>query len=251
MQLSDTTTPANGLLQQYELRTVGLGQVTGSSKKKAEFMACINNAADIVEYHINKANGESPFDDRNHGTMPVRTYGLVDGWNSVVMDEDITRVYKVEIHDATKDAEEGWSTLPFQYAKDREEDRFGNDQDTPTSYWREGTSIVFSCPVDTSKTDKYRFTYSRNAFKFDFDVPTTIPGFNVRLHPVLYFLAIRTWALEKNKDGSKRGLIELCDREIGDTVKPYMGYFDMIYDMYSNFDNSAGQFIGRPEVNLG
>jgi hypothetical protein len=233
MQLvfSDTTNKESGIIQGIEALTLGYGKISGNSSELAFFTQQVNLAKVKVAEWMRQHSGQAPTDDINNGaTLPIEAYDTEDDQQDYGLDTDVKVVKRVECHDATKAATEGWYDLDFTHPADLPEDRFAGPSGTPSSYSVEGRSIVFDVPVDTDLVDQYRLTYDRNMHAFVVGDTTATSGFPDIIDPLLIWLPVRVWANMNNKDGNKNGLIAICNQEVGDNPYQPSGLYKTLID---------------------
>lgn len=196
MVFSDTTNK-NGIVQMCEqITSIGDGNISGNTVKLAYFTTLINNWLNMVSLWIHEVQGEWPYDDQNHGDFPEEVFDFVDNQQdyglSTSGEINGWTLKKVEVRDATT---LDYSTLNFVYSKDIPENYDGSDKGKPIGFWLSGGSIIFNCPVDVAKADKYRLTYDRQAHPFTVSDTTAEPGFNSDFHIILAYGPSMEYAL--------------------------------------------------------
>lgn len=246
MQFSNITSKA-GLIQSIEqITNLGDANISGVTLKLAYFTNLINSWLHIVTHWIQEVDGEWTYDDANHGNMPEEAFAFVDDQQNYGLtatgEMDSLIVRKVEIQDVTTD---DWTALDFCLNKDIPENYDGVDKGKPTKYWLSGGSIVFDCPVDTTKTDNFRITYDRNAHIFTTADTTAEPGFDQKFHMILVYGPAMEWALENGNNG----IAERCRRMIfgTDTVID-VGLKGMLEQFYSKRAAQSLPAIGRKKI---
>ena len=201
MEFNDTTNN-QGLIQMCERESkLGLGVISDNASPDyylTLFLAKINEWLNIVEFWIGEVNDEVIFDDVNNtGDIPEE-FSFTDDTQIYDLDSDITKIRKVEFHDATKDADTCWSTAEYYLQKDRREDLYEEESDSPLYYFIQGRAFITDVPVDTAKVDKYRITYSRHGHEFIVTDTTAEAGFDKVFHPILYYGSVMDWTKDKD-----------------------------------------------------
>jgi hypothetical protein len=230
MQFSDTTNK-NGIIQHQEQLTLGDGKISGNTLNLAYFTLSTNNWLMRVGDWIQGVTGEWPFGDINNGSLDVEEYDFTDDQTDYGIDTDIRAILRVRIRDAST---EKYSDIAPGYEKDLPDDLFNETKGTPTKYFFMGESILFDPPPDTTKYDKYELTYSRDMHLFLTTDTTAVPGFNKAFHPILVYGPVREWALINSKDGSKNGLVSLCNQMLGDMAEGQNGLKRDLLRFYAN-----------------
>lgn len=246
MVFSNTTSKA-GIIQQIEqITNIGDANISGVTVKMAYFTNLINNWLHIVTHWIQEVDGEWSYDDANHGNFPEETFAFVDNQQDYGLtstgESDSLVVRKVEIQDVTTN---DWTQLEFCLQENIPESYNTVDKNKPSKYWLSGGSIVFDCPVDTTKTDNFRVTYDRNAHIFVVGDTTAVPGFDTKFHMILAYGPSMEWALETGNQGTA----EKCRRMIfGTDTRIDIGLKGMLQQFYSHRAAEAPPGVGRRQI---
>jgi hypothetical protein len=244
MKFSDTTNKEAGIIQGIERTTgLGYGKISGDSDNLAYFTMLVNHYVNMVGQWIRHASGEMPYDDYNHGNLPVEEYSFTDDQPDYGLDTDIARINKVRIRDAST---EEYSEIDYMSQADIPEDWFNQTKGTPLKYYFPTPyTIMFDPPPDTTKYDKYELTYNRDMHLFLVGDTIAVPGFNVTFHPILIYGPSRDWAMINNKDGNKNAVIALCNQMLGDNHYQPSGLYKMLLQHYSKFNANYVPAIKR------
>lgn len=231
LKFRDDTNTQNGIINQIEYHTLGSGKITGTASKLAYFTVLVNNWLNVYGQWGQEASGEWPFDDKNHGNFAREEYAFTDDREDYALDADIKGIRQVKIRNAVT---EEYSILEYMPFKDRPDNLFGETKGTPTGWFLDGPSIVFTPPPDITKYDQYELIYDREMHEFVVGDTTAEPDMPYFARPLLIWGPIRDWAMANNKDGSKRDLIALCSNKIGDLDMNPTGLYMMILNSFEN-----------------
>lgn len=232
----------NGIIQNFELKTnIGLGNVSGVPAALAEATTSANHWLHIAHHWIKMVQGEHRYDDANHGNFDIEEFSFADDQQDYGLstngEKDNLAIRKVRVRDAVDT--DKYTVLDFCYEKDIPEATFEADKDTPTKYWLSGGSIIFDCPVDVAKVDKYELTYDRGAHLFTTADTTAEPGFDVALHDIVYLGMSMDWSADKNPS-----VYNACQAKIFGVN----GLKQMLEEIYSSRTPQAIPFVGRKKV---
>ena len=244
MRFNITASPRNGIIQGIERTTgLGLGTISGNAAPDYYldyFTQEVNNWLNYATHIIQRVSSEWTYDDANHSDFPIEEYATVDSQQDHGLDSDIKTIRRVEMRDATADAGEGWYDLDFQYEADRQEDRFAEEDGTPTHYWLSGRSIIWNVPADIAKVDTYRLTYDRHADEFTISDTIKEPGFEKTFHPILVYGPSLTWATGRNPN-----VAVLCEKKLFGMSRDMPGLIKMLKQHYFKQANQFIPTIGR------
>jgi len=248
MQFNDVTN-RNGIIQAIERESkLGLGTVSDNAAPDYYldyFTMKINEWLHIVQHWIQEVNDEWPYDDDNNtGSIP-EVYNFSADTQIYTLDNDITKIRKVEFHDATKNASKGWSDADYYYESDRIEDLYGQDSGSPSKYFMQGRNLIVDVPVDITKTDKYRITYDRRGTEFVVSDTTKEPGFEKRFHWLVVYGPVMDWAIGRNPDIFQKCRLKVFGGGEGDPG----ALKTMLQEHYMNQNRNIIYKIGRESKN--
>ena len=242
MVFNEIASPRSGIIQMQEKTAeLGLGTISGNAAPDYYldlFTGKTNEWLHVVTQWIQQVSDEWNFDDSNNTGFQIESYSAVNDQQDYGLDTDIAKIRKIEVRDATSLE---YSTLDYIYEKDRAEDRFGKDSDSPSGYWFSGRSLVFNVPVDSAKTDKYQITYDRHSSVFAISDTTKVPGFDKTFHWLLVYGPVMDFTFRRKPEISA-----MCrDKIFGAGENDPRALKTMLEDFYINQNKNATNSIGR------
>lgn len=248
MEFNDTTN-RNGIVQNIEVESkLGLATISDNSAPDYYlnyFLSKVNEWLHIVNHWIGQVNDEWVRKDINNTEDILETYDCAVSTQSYDLDSDVVKIRQVQVHDATKAATKGWSDLDYNYEVDRDEDLYGQSDGAPSSYFLEGRKIIFDCPVDIAKVDKYRIKKDMHAHEFVIGDTDVEPGFDKQFHWILVYGPIMDWASGKFPDIYNKCRIKIFGLGEGDPN----ALKDMLQEHYVKQNQNMKYFIGREKKN--
>lgn len=245
MQFRDDSNQENGIINQIEVDTFGVGKITGNTSLLAKTTFLINKWNGKCNNWMQEYSVEWPHDDINHGDFPIETFDFEDDIDNYGFARDIKLVKRIEAHDANYDADKGWYDLDFKKESEKGDDRFGNDSGKPSAVWFNGRSFITDCPIDTDLADQYRLTYDREAHLFVVGDTSAEPGLPTFLQPILIVGPKIDLLSGINKDGSKDRQISALKEELGYNPQNPFGLFLDLINYCERKNAMYKQSVGR------
>lgn len=205
LQLSDTSTAKNGLIQECESQLfgdTGYGNISGNASKLATFVRYLNEGLNRVTSLILQADGRFQFDDTNNTDLPIGTTSLITDQQDYSFAIEHLKILRVEV----KDSAGNWhliSPIDQDQIYNQSLTDFMKTSGLPAYYDKMGASVFLYPKPNYSQASSLKVWFQRPPSYFTIADTTKVPGFNSIYHRLVALIACRDYAMSKSLGNSK------------------------------------------------